>query len=65
MSTDYTPGSAKEILQENGIEMIKIDNVWYLEKDGKRVKRPNLPKFCYLLIMAVYNIDEPRLKDFK
>lgn len=65
MSNDYTPGSAKEILQENGIEMVKIDNVWYLEKDGNRVVRPNLPKLCYLLIMAIYNIDEPRLKDFK
>lgn len=65
MSKEFTPGSAKDILLENGVEMVKIDQVWYLEKDGKRIIRPNLPRFCYLLIMHEFGIDEPRLKDFK
>lgn len=65
MKNDYTPGSAKEILSENGIEMIRIDHVWFLEKDGKRIVRPNLPKYCYPLILSEFGVDEPRLKDFK
>lgn len=65
MNNEITPGSAKKILQENGVEMVKIDKVWYLEKDGKRIVRPAIPKFCYPLLMSEFGIDEPRLKDFR
>lgn len=57
--------SAEEILRENGISMIKIDKVWHLQKDGKIIVRPNLPKFCYQLLINEFGITEPRLKDFK
>lgn len=57
--------SAEEILNENGISMIKIDKVWHLQKGNKMVVRPNLPRFCYKLLIDEFGITEPRLKDFK
>jgi len=57
--------SAEKILKENGVSMIRIDNVWHLQKDNKTVVRPNLPKFCYQVLINEFGITEPRLKDFK
>jgi hypothetical protein len=56
---------AKDILNENGVSMIKIDKVWHLQKNGKTIVRPDNPKFCYQLLIDEFGITEPRLKDFK
>jgi hypothetical protein len=56
---------ASEILKENGIDMVRVDNIWYLKKDHKTVVRPDLPKKCYQLLITEFGITEPRLMNFK
>jgi len=57
--------SAEVILNENGISMVKIGKVWHLQKGDKIVVRPNLPRFCYQLLIDEFGLTEPRLKNFK
>lgn len=58
-------GNAQKILMEHGIEMVRIDKVWHLQKGDKIVVRPDQPQFCYQLLIKEFRITEPRLKDFK
>lgn len=58
--------TANEILKENNIESIRVGYCkFHLKFNEKEVVRPDNPRDCYELLKKEFEIDEPRLKDFK
>lgn len=57
--------SPEKILLENGVKIVTIDKVRYLEHKGKQVIRPDKPSACYQVLIDNFHITEPRLLEFK